>query len=182
MGTIWPPLADALINILQVPIGFINTAVGATSTSQWLPGGKIFTRMVQSAKHAGKFRAVLWQQGESDVIENTSTETYVSRLIRIRSEFAARIGYNPPWLLAKSTLHPTVYKKPKQETAIRKAIDILCQYHGFEYGPDTDILDGENRGDMQSMRHFTAIGQYRAALLWFASIYNFLQRKKQTDS
>jgi hypothetical protein len=33
-------------------------------------------------------------------------------------------------------------------------------------GPDTDQLQGENRGGPQSRRHFSAIGQRNAARLW----------------
>jgi hypothetical protein len=38
-GTIWPPLGDLLLPLLQVPVGFLNVAVGGTASRQWLPGG-----------------------------------------------------------------------------------------------------------------------------------------------
>ena len=87
-------------------------------------------------------------------------------------------GFEPPWLLAKSTLHPTVYKEPAQERAIREAIDRLCRQNGFRRGPDTDILGGENRGGMNTLRHFSPIGQRRAAALWFAAIWQELNREE----
>jgi hypothetical protein len=170
-GTIWPPMADALLPLVRVPIGLANVAVGGTSSRQWLPGEKLFENQVAVGKQLGRFRAVLWQQGESDVIEKTSTETYVERLTRIRAEMSRQWGFDPPWLLAKSTLHPTVYNDPAGEGRIRSAIDQLWHAPGFRPGPDTDILSGENRGGPNSLRHFSGIGQRRAGLMWFAAIW-----------
>ncbi len=113
---------------------------------------------------------MLWQQGESDVIEKTSTETYVDNVRTIRDAAFAQWGYSVPWLLAKSTHHPTVYNDPEGEGRIRSAIDALTKLPGFRPGPDTDTLQGENRGDIKSRRHFTGVGQKRAAEMWLAAI------------
>lgn len=171
-GTIWPALGDYLVPVARVPVGFVNVAVGGTASRQWLPGEKLYEGLETGGKSAKRFRAVLWQQGESDVIENVSTEKYVENLSRIRSSLSKSWGFDPPWLLAKSTLHPTVYVKPVEEERIRSAIDQLCRTPGFRSGPDTDVLAGENRGGIKSRRHFTGIGQRRAALLWFVAVWN----------
>lgn len=169
-GSIWPPLGDALAGDLQVPIGFANVAVGATSSQQWMPDGQLHSRLVKAGQKLGRFRAVLWQQGESDVIARTSTENYVGNLQTIRGAAAKAWGFEPPWLLAKSTHHPTVYNDPEGEKRIRRAVDELLKHPGFLAGPDTDTLQGENRGDPKSRRHLSAIGQRRAAELWRAAI------------
>jgi hypothetical protein len=180
-GTIWPALGDLLAPLLQVPVGFVNASVGGTSTRQWAADGPLFADMVKAGRRTGRFRAVLWQQGESDVIENTATDVYVERLIAIRGEAMKQWGWDVPWLPAKSTLHPTVYRRPDQEEAIRRAIDRLWSTPGFRPGPDTDVLDGENRGGPHSMRHFTGIGQRRAAQLWFAALWSELHRNGGKD-
>jgi neutral ceramidase len=169
-GSIWPPLGDALVRELRVPVGFVNVAVGGTSSTQWLPDGKLHPRLVQAGRALGRFRAVLWQQGESDVIGKTTIERYVANLTTIRETSAKAWGAEPPWLLAKSTHHPTVYRDPEGEGRIRGAIDELLKRPGFKAGPDTDTLQGENRGDAKSRRHFSAIGQRRAADMWLAAI------------
>ena len=170
-GSIWPPLGDALAKELVVPIAFANVAVGATSSTQWMPEVELHNRLTQVGKTLGRFRAVLWQQGESDVIAKTSTEKYVTNLQTIRMTAAKSWGFEPPWLLAKSTHHPTVYNDVEGEGRIRAAIDELTAKHpGFRPGPDTDALQGEHRGDAKSRRHFSGIGQRRAAELWFAAI------------
>jgi hypothetical protein len=165
-GSIWPAVGDGLCEKLQVPIGFANVAFGGTSSAQWLPDGRLHTGLIEGGKRLGRFRAVLWQQGESDVIAKTTIETYIANLTQIRGRAVHEWGFEPIWLSAKSTHHPTVYNDPDGEGRIRSAIDQLSQMPGFGAGPDTDTLTGENRGDIKSRRHFSAIGQRRAAELW----------------
>ncbi|MBM4003908.1 MAG: sialate O-acetylesterase [Planctomycetes bacterium] len=175
-GSIWPAVGDLLLPSLRVPIGFVNVAWGGTSSRQWLPGEALHRRLCAVEQNVGRFRAVLWQQGESDVIEKTSSEQYVENLQRIRGAAEEAWGFAPPWLLAKSTLHPTVYVDPVGEGRIRTAIDQLARMPGFRAGPDTDLLDGDNRGGPGSRRHFSAAGQRRAAELWFATLVHQLNQ------
>ena len=175
-GTIWPPLGDLLVPMLRVPIAFVNVSVGGTSTKQWMPDGDLHKRLVTAGNAVGFFRAVLWQQGESDVIEKTLTETYIKNMIKIREAAAREWRFEPPWLLAKSTLHPTVYNDPMGEDRIRSGIHQLWKRPHFAPGPDTDLLSGENRGDANSRRHFSGIGQRRAALLWFVAVWNEVEK------
>jgi len=175
-GTIWPAFANLLQPLLRVPVGLANVAVGGTASRQWLPGEPLFERFTQGGLALGRFRCVLWQQGESDVIERTDTQTYVDRLKLIRASLCEKWGFEPPWLLAKSTLHPTVYDRPVEENRIREAIDRLGKEPGFAPGPDTDILTGENRGGPKTRRHFSPIGQRRAGAMWFASVWDLINR------
>ena len=102
-GTIWPAFANAIQPILRVPVGLVNVAVGGTASRQWLPGEDLYRRFAEGGKAAGRFRFVLWQQGESDVIENIATATYVDRLQIIHAGLDKEWGFSPRWLLAKST-------------------------------------------------------------------------------
>lgn len=179
-GTIWPAFGDALRPMVRVPIGLVNVAVGGTSSREWLPATSLYRNLEGAGKAVGRFRAVLWQQGESDVIEKVATETYVANLRAIRAGLARTWGFEPPWLLAKSTLHPTVYNDPVHEGMIRDAIDRLCGTETFRPGPDTDILGGENRGGPMTRRHFSEIGQKRAGLLWFAAVWAELEHPSPT--
>ena len=156
-GTIWPPLGDLLVPTLRVPVAFVNVSVGGTSTRQWMPEGELHKRLVMAGNAVGAFRAVLWQQGESDVIEKTTTETYIRNMIKIRESAAREWRFEPTWLLAKSTLHPTVYNDPHGEERIRAGIHQLWKRPHFAPGPDTDLLGGENRGDANSRRHFSGL-------------------------
>ncbi|QNK54965.1 sialate O-acetylesterase [Paenibacillus sp. PAMC21692] len=176
-GTIWPAAMNHLLPLLRVPIGMVNVAVGATSSRQWMPGEPLFENLQHAGKAVGPFRALLWQQGESDVIEGTSTEVYKSRLLAIKAELEEIWGHSFLWLPAKSTLHPTVYIKPLEEGSIRLAIDELWSEPGFLPGPDTDILAGIglHRAVERDSGHFTLLGQQQAGLLWCIAIWNLLQ-------
>lgn len=177
-GSIWPPLGDALAREFEVPIGFANVAIGGSSSAQWLPEGDMLPRLISAGKVLGSFRAVLWQQGESDVLTKNSTEGYVRNISRIRETAARSWGISPPWLLAKSTHHPTVYNDPEGEGRIRAGVDELTKQPAFLPGPDTDTLTGENRGNISSRRHFSGIGQRRAADMWLTSIRQELLTEK----
>ncbi|HMO84130.1 MAG TPA: sialate O-acetylesterase, partial [Lacipirellulaceae bacterium] len=174
-GSIWPPMANALLPCIEVPIGLVNVAASGTASRQWLPGTPLFERLRGAGAAVAGFRMVLWQQGESDVIEDVATHEYVQNLVAIKEALDEQWNTESTWLIAKSTLHPTVYNAPVAEGRIRAAIDELSKRPGFFLGPDTDILGGENRGGLDSRRHFSEIGQRRAGLLWFASIWHFLQ-------
>lgn len=174
-GTIWLSMCNALLPIIEVPIGLVNVAVASTSSSQWLPGSELYRKLADAGKSAGLFRFVLWQQGESDVIKKVPTIEYIKNMISIRRGLGKDWRFQPTWLLAKSTLHPTVYNDPLHENKIRTAIGLLWQHSGFRPDPDTDLLAGENRGGRETMRHFSAMGQKRAGLMWFASVWNELQ-------
>lgn len=176
-GTIWPAFANAIQPLLRVPVGLVNVAVGGTASRQWLPGEVLYQRFLDGGRAVGRFRFVLWQQGESDVIENIPTATYVERLELIRASLTKDWNFEPKWLLAKSTLHPTVYNRPVEEGRVRDAIHQLWKQPGFGPGPDTDILAGENRGGINTRRHFSAIGQRRAGLMWFASVWAALHEE-----
>ncbi len=178
-GSIWPALGDLLVRELDVPVAFANVAVGATSSAQWLPDGKLHAGLVKGGTSLGTFRAILWQQGESDVIAKTTSETYIANLQTIRSSAVKAWGFEPVWLAAKSTHHPTVYNDPEGEGRIRGAIEELSKLPGFGAGPDTDTLTGENRGDPKSRRHFSAIGQRRASQLWYATLMERLRSLDQ---
>lgn len=175
-GSIWPALGDSLLLHFQVPIGFANVAVGGTSSQQWMPDGSLHPRLKQAGSQLGRFRAVLWQQGESDVIAKTPIEEYVRNLQMIRKSAVRSWGFEPVWLAAKSTHHPTVYNDPEGEARIRQATEQLWTLSGFGVGPDTDVLTGENRGDLNSRRHFSGVGQRRAAALWFEVLTRHLNQ------
>jgi lysophospholipase L1-like esterase len=175
-GSIWPATGDALVEAVGVPVGFVNVAWGGTSSTQWQPGTPLHDRLVAAGRSLGRFRALLWQQGESDVIAHTATDDYVAALARIRGAAVRAWGFEPPWMLAKSTHHPTVYDDPEGEGRIRAAVDRLAAIAGFAPGPDTDALKGDARGGPNSRRHFSAAGQRRAAALWSDAIRERLAR------
>lgn len=143
-------------------------------------GRTMVKQLLHAGQSVGDFRALLWQQGESDVIEATPTDVYISRLIAIKDELERQWGHSFLWMPAKSTLHPEVYSKPLEEGWIRAAIHELWDTTGFASGPDTDILGGIglHRAVTANSQHFTLLGQQQAGLLWCISIWNMFQRRE----
>ena len=164
-GTIWVPMANRIVPLLEVPMGLIMVT-GAGPSQNWLPGQPHYNDLLAAGQAAGLFRAVLWQQGESDAALGVATSAYFNNLTATRTALNAAWGLDVPWVLAKSTLDP-VAGDPDGEQNIRDAIVQLCETSGFLPGPDTDILDGDNR----AVGGFTSRGQHNAGDLWFASIW-----------
>ena len=177
-GSIWPAVGDMLVAAEQVPIGFANVAYGGTSSTQWLPETDLHNKLVAVGKNLSAFRGVLWQQGESDVIEKATTEAYVDRVVKIREGAAKAWGHSAPWFLAKSTLHPTVYNDALHESKIRAAMDVLVSQHGFQHGPDTDMLDGEFRGPGRITSTLQCPGPASSAAMWFAVLLQHVQQPR----
>lgn len=173
-GSVWPTALNLLLPIIKVPIGIVNVSIDSTPIESWLPDKSLFNILVESCKKVGSYRAILWQHGESDVMVNTEKEIYKQRLIMIKDSLEEKLQIKRDWILAKSTIHPTVYSKPQQEMEIRSAINDLWYTDGFFPGPDTDVLDGENRASKLHSRHFSIIGQKRAGAMWFAALWNHL--------
>lgn len=174
-GSIWPALGDALVERLKCPVAFANVSRAATSSAQWLPGGELHRNLRDVGRELGRFRLVLWQQGESDVMAGTTREAYVANLERIRA--GAEWDPAPPWMLAQSTIHPSVYNNPAGQERIRTAIAVLWERRGFTRGPDTDTLTGEHR-DLKGERHWSGKGQRAAAALWSERILAYLKEGK----
>ena len=173
-GTIWPSAMNLLLPLIRVPIGMANVAVGATASRQWMPDTPLFLNLLDAGHALGDFRAILWQQGESDVIENVSTDEYRKTISAIRTALDRRWGFARPWIIAKSTFHPTAYHLPDREQSIRDAIDGLWRTPGCFPGPDTDILGDGYRSAGDRSGHFTIAGQRSAGLLWCAALWSQL--------
>jgi len=168
-GSIWPTAGNLLVDMLRVPIGLVHTAVGGTRLRHWRSGTRLFGNLVEGVRVAGDVRAVLWQQGESDAQAGTATPDYVAGLRALRADFCAATDRDRPWVLAKSTHHPTGDGPADAGVAVRTAVHQLCGEPGFVAGPDTDALHGEDyRARWHHGAHFTALGQVTAGRMWAA--------------
>lgn len=74
-GSPWPVLGDLLARSLQMPIAFLDVAQGGSHTWEWLPAtNRYYPRLVTAGQRLGLggARALLWDQGQSDVIGGSS--------------------------------------------------------------------------------------------------------------
>ena len=176
-ASIWPWLAQRLE--AQVPQGppvvLAPIAVGGTRIGHWTSPGPLNallqSSLAQVAASGLPVRAVVWQQGEADMLAGTSVEDYQAGLRTLGRMIAAR-GIDAPLYIARST-----YCRQAGTGAIRRGVERYLDAQDslrVRAGPDTDLLLGENRYDGC---HFSAIGLKRAGALWAEYLAGVVQRQ-----
>lgn len=170
-GSPWPVLGDLMAEEMNVPVGFISVGVGATRIEQWLPGSDHYEKRLKPAVQSlgtNGFRAVLWHQGESDSIHNTTTETYARRLESIIDQCRADAGFEVPWLVAIASFHP--HTRPEQEARVSAGQrQVIAGYERVFEGAQTDGFT--DLGYLASDGvHFNADGLNEHAKRWLDQI------------
>ena len=173
-GSVWNRLADKLIEggcteqVTIIPIG-----VGGVEISAWAKGGYLYGRLVETVdkmKEQGIIPdCILWHQGESDNISNTSKEDYIGMFETIRDVFRSR-GVDSPIGVAIASYHPYCIGEDEGNDAdIREAqAELAKKYDDIFAGPDTDKLNKAfHRADGV---HFSEKGQEEHAEGWFRAI------------
>ena len=173
-GSVWPAAMNLLLGVIDMPIGLINLAESGSPLAAWMPGAPYYQRLVDAAREAGRFRAVLWAQGETEVMNGNPAASYPAQFAALRDALAGAIGWRPDWLVAQSTHHPLVYQKPEEERALRATLASLWREPDIFPGPDTDLLRGANRASWVQSAHFTRRGQVAAGALWFNALLSHL--------
>lgn len=173
-GSVWNRLADKLIEdgytrqVTIIPIG-----VGGVEISAWAQGGYLHNRLIETVEQLKAQHiipnCILWHQGESDNISNTSEENYIYMFETIRDVFRSR-GIDSPIGVAIASYHPYCVNENKgNDPAIRNAQKKLAKkYDDIFEGPDTDKLNKAfQRGDGV---HFSEKGQEIHAEGWLKAI------------
>lgn len=169
-GSPWPYLGDLLARSLQRPIGFASVAVGGSHTYQWLPeGGELWPKLLNMVKALGPqgARAVLWHQGESDVLDQTSAEEYARRLSVIIEALDQEASYRLPWVVAEAAFHPEARAGAVAE--VRRGQHLLWEREVAYQGPLTDDLLGPTY--RRDSVHFNEMGLRVHAERWFAMLW-----------
>jgi hypothetical protein len=102
-GSIWPLFADRLIRGTGAPVMLVAAALGGTglvATGEWMPDGARFRALLDQLATATAGRmcvaALLWQQGETDVLAGVSRESYRDGLVAMADAFAAAAACDVP--------------------------------------------------------------------------------------
>lgn len=148
----WPLVATEFLDDQGVPVAFVPTAVGATTISQWQPGGAYYNAMVAQATEVGGIKAVLWQQGESDAIAGTAEATYNSLLDALANGVQASLGVGLMACKIHTCTTYTAENRDKVNNAIATAwgdnANVLQGPDFSAYTPDGN-LHFETDADMQ---------------------------------
>jgi Carbohydrate esterase, sialic acid-specific acetylesterase len=117
----WGELGDKLVQKLNVPIMFFNTAMSATSSENWvtsISGGNTFhftlgtkfqnffpfqtvKRTVNQIIPTYGCRAILWSQGESDY--NLSESNYINNIRVLFQEIRSNMGEKTPIVISRTS-------------------------------------------------------------------------------
>jgi hypothetical protein len=176
----WARMAEKIVQKYNVPVLLFGAAIGGMGSELWYESMKgmdfreqfgshikfagspydIIERSLKNFVSRTGVRALLWQQGESDVY--TDNLLYVSRLKEIIAETSINIDAELPWIMAISSRTPHV---TQIAGAQYKLIETLPNVY---LGPNTDnIANYEDRADGI---HFHKEGLIKAADAWFDAI------------
>lgn len=174
-GSPWPTLGDYLTEKYGVPIGFISAGWGSSVVADFLPDSNkmYFTRLSIPLKEFGEkgIKAVLWHQGESDAIAQTSAETYKERLLSVINSSREEAGYTIPWVIAKAAFHPQSTKEA--EDIIVSAQTAACNSVNIFEGPTTEDLGSEFRSSSDHV-HFNRAGLIEHGTRWGKVLENVI--------
>lgn len=181
-GSPWPACGALLAKEWNVPIAFASCGFGGTSIGQWQKDAApiaqkkepLYAALVQRARALGKFRAILWHQGESDASMGTSTADYASRFRALRDALTKDLGSSPPWIVAHVSFVPDLDAARMQ--TIRAAQEQLWKEKVALQGPDTDDLLGAMRHSKDRI-HFSKAGLEEHGRRWAARILQLFPRK-----
>jgi Carbohydrate esterase, sialic acid-specific acetylesterase len=128
-STPWLYLAKQLVG-LNVPLSIISVGCGSTSTDMWfkdasanfLPWeaedycgqnnkGSLYNGLLHAAQSvSGRFRAILWHQGESDALRPNTQDQHYGNMKRIITTLNQDLGISAKWFVANASYYPRSQK------------------------------------------------------------------------
>ncbi len=198
----WGALGDTLTKRLNVPIAFFNAGWSGSGADAWnasandstatpnnfityprgMPYGNLRAALNFYVAQFG-VRAVLWHQGETDNLNNTSQNNYGIYLKNIIQKSRLHSGKtNLAWVVSKASrykLPPTLPFSRIWQPVIDAQNDVIgnngnavANYTNLVFdGPDTDAYIGPNVRTSDSV-HFVGNGHRILANLWNQKLNN----------
>lgn len=171
-GSVWSRLGDMLIDSgLYTKVIFIPIAVGGSEVACWTIGdcAKKLQRTLEilDSQHISVTH-ILWHQGETDNINNTSSAKYKEQLATILQTL--RKYQSADFYVSIASYHPaSVTKQLGVDSVIRNAQkEFINEYKKVLLGPDTDtLIHAIHRYDSV---HFSDYGLMAFAKLWLRAI------------
>lgn len=171
-GSVWTHLGDMLVDSgVYDKVIFIPIAVGGSSIDYWVNGDgakKLQKTLQQLAEQKVKVTHILWHQGETDNINNTSTAKYKEQLTVILKNL--RQSQSADFYVSLVSYHPGPVAKPLGvDVVVRNGQqEFINENKGVLLGPDTDtLIYAIHRYDGV---HFSDFGMKEYAKLWFSAL------------
>jgi hypothetical protein len=205
-GSFLPAFGDAVAGRFKVPVGLVDTAVGATSVREWLPrgtpmaglptltghvvtagpgrwesDGELFDALAARQKALGPHgcRAILWHQGESDANQRDPERTLSGDRYRRYLEQVIRASREAAGWDCPWFVARATYHTPDEAASadVRAAQKALWDAGVALEGPDTDALGGEWRERGGRGVHFSGRGLREHGRLWADKVDPWLDRR-----
>jgi len=168
----WMRLGDMLAEKYNVPVEFINVARNATNSDCWNPASGACWPLFERTLTQRTYRAVLWHQGESDVMLQFSQDKSFEN-IKSLIEASRKIVPGIPWFVAHNSLKN---ETPYALQPVRLAQSALVAQGLACAGPDTDVI--RDNPDWVGVADFGNEGLTRHGELWFPFVDAFLREGK----
>ena len=172
----WMRLGDLIVEKYKIPVEFINVARNATNTENWRPVGGECWPLFAKVLSERKYRAILWHQGESDVMSGFPMEKSLNNMTSL-IEASRLIAPHIPWIVAHNSLKD---KTPYAQQSVRQAQTALVAQGLACAGPDTDLI--RENPDWVGVADFGKEGLTRHGELWFPIVDAFLRDGQCLDA
>lgn len=160
----WGVLGDLLVQKLNVPVLFINTAFEGTSIENWTSSsegkdtfnayggfkyneGMPYANLRISLRNYVNLlgaRAILWMQGETDTFPlRSSKDHYTQHMQKLMERVEIDLGKRMHWVIARTsrTLNTNTNTEMVGQNIINAQNEILSRFYNAVYpGPETDNL------------------------------------------
>jgi hypothetical protein len=183
-GSPWPSMADLLYSKLKVPIGLISIGVGGSALAEWKNRDRgNYPRFLKICRYfyhvygnlpanTPRIRAILWHQGETDCLNQTTTADYIKMLNLLIRHSREDLGQLVPWGIAQASFHPD-----RQGLTDQNIVDAQTAVGTLDLnflGPNTDLLVG-NQWRHDNV-HFNKQGLKNHGEEWAICILNWMKK------
>lgn len=156
-STMLPYLGDSISERTKYKtVVFNNIAIGGSSVASWSENG------LWNIDALTDYDLILWHQGETDTLYNTSKEDYIASFLKLRQNIRA-LGIDAPFLVARAS-H---YKGQTSQDVIDAQNYLIDNHDDIKEGAETDTLGSEYRYDDI---HFNERGLINHSKLWLEKI------------
>ncbi len=160
---LWSMLGDRLVKRLNVPVLFLGSALGNTSSTDWAQGAAgnmgstinsgVYRRLGEVLLHyicRTGARAILWHQGETDTNNGVDSQTYYNNLVSVIQKSRRQTGSSSlAWMVSRVS-----YINGSASPAVIAAQNrVIADVSNTFPGPASDSIVGpENRPDNTHMK------------------------------
>ncbi|MEQ7799526.1 sialate O-acetylesterase [Pedobacter sp. ASV1-7] len=172
-SSVWTRVADMLIDSgLYDKVVIVPCAIGGTSVKCWSEGyckDKLIKTLDYLRNDKIKLTHIFWDQGETDNVDNTSTNEYKGRLKEV-IKIIRDMNFDAPFYTSISSYFPYNNENLNgiDQGIVKAQEEVIKEVANVKRGPNTDSLNlAYYRADAV---HFTEKGLDELAKKWFESI------------